>query len=106
MQIPWETLLTQALLWCVTGILGWLVGRVTTYARHDRQEEAALRDGVRALLRSELMRVHHGAMRDGFATTTDKEIMQRTYDAYHGLGGNGIATALYDEMVGLPTKDD
>lgn len=105
-MIPWETLLTQVLLWCVTGFLGWLFGRVTAFSRREKAEDAALKQGVRALLRGELMRTHHEAMRQGWCTTTDKEIMQRTYDAYHALGGNGVATTLYQEMMKLPTRDE
>lgn len=106
MQVPWETLLTQVLLWCLTGLLGWVTGRVTSTAKRDRKEAQALKAGVRALLRSELMRTHHDAMREGSCSTTDKEVMERTYRAYHDLGGNGIATNLYEEMMRLPTHDE
>lgn len=79
--------------------------------RRDEKEKAAeenelFKSALRALLRSELMRTHHHAMRDGHASTLDKEIMERTYRSYHNLGGNGIATTLYDEMMALPTIDD
>ena len=103
--IPWEQVATQVVIWAVVGILGWVVGRLTGQALRDQTERDALYDGVRALLRSEIMRTHHQAMRNGFAGTVDKEVLQRSYDAYHALGGNGIATALYEEMMALPTKD-
>lgn len=106
MNIPWETLLTQALLWCVTGVLGWVAGKMSAVTRQERSESRALKNGVRALLRSELMRTHHQAVSAGWCTTTDKEVMERTYQAYHDLGGNGIATNLHDEMMALPTRDD
>ena len=35
----------------------------------------------------------------------EKEVLTRNYDAYHGLDGNGVATTLYLEAMGLPTKD-
>lgn len=69
-------------------------------------EKELFKSALRALLRSELMRTHHHAMRDGHASTVDKEVMERTYQSYHMLGGNGIATNLHDEMMALPTMDD
>lgn len=92
-------------LWCVTGLLGWLVGRVTSNARDEKAERAALYSGVRALLRSAIMSAHHEAMREGHISTTDREVMERAYTAYHDLGGNGVATRLYTEASQLPTRE-
>lgn len=69
------------------------------------EENELVKSALRALLRSELMRTHHQAVRDGCASTVEKEVMERTYQSYHQLGGNGIATNLHDEMMALPTKD-
>ena len=70
------------------------------------EESELVKSALRALLRSELMRTHHQAVRDGHASTVDKEVMERTYQSDHRLGGNGIATNLHDEMMALPTIDD
>lgn len=70
------------------------------------EENELVKSALRALLRSELMRTHHHAMREGHASTVDKEVMERTYQSYHRLGGNGIATNLHDEVMALPTMDD
>ena len=34
-----------------------------------------------------------------------KEALRRAYNAYHALGGNDVATRLYDEVMDLPTED-
>lgn len=70
------------------------------------KENELVKSALRALLRSELMRTHHQAVRDGYASTVEKEVMERTYQSYHRLGGNGIATNLHDEMMALPTRDE
>ena len=70
------------------------------------EENELFKSALRALLRSELMRTHHRAVRDGHASTVDKDVMERTYQSYHRLGGNGTATNLYEEMMALPTMDD
>lgn len=82
-----------------------LSGRRAEKERADEEIEL-VESALRALLRSELMRTHHQAVRDGYASTVEKEIMERTYQSYHMLGGNGIATNLYGEMMSLPTRDD
>ena len=87
----------------VFGIM--LSGRRAEKEKADEENEL-VKSALRALLRSELMRTHHQAVRDGYASTVEKEVMERTYQSYHRLGGNGIATNLYDEMMSLPTRDD
>lgn len=100
-----EDVLMQVTIWTVTGLLGWIIGRVTSTAKADMTERDALYGGVRALLRSAIMSAHHEAMRDGYISTTDREVMERAYTAYHSLGGNGVATRLYDEASALPTRE-
>lgn len=90
----------------VVALLGiMLSNRRVEKEKADEQNEL-FKSALRALLRSELMRTHHQAVRDGYASTVDKEVMERTYRSYHHLGGNGIATNLYDEMMALHTRDD
>ncbi len=90
----------------ITAMLGWLVGRMQSRAKETETEKDALKGGVRALLRSELMHDHHAAVRAGYISTTDREILQRTYTAYHNLHGNDVATRLYNEAMDLPTRED
>lgn len=82
-----------------------LSGRRAEKEKAEKENEL-VKSALRALLRSELMRTHHQAVREGYATTVDKEVMERTYQSYHRLGGNGIATNLHDEMMSLPTRDE
>ncbi len=90
----------------VVALLGVTLSNRRAEKEKADEENDLFKSALRALLRSELMRIHHHAMRDGHASTLDKEIMERTYRSYHNLGGNGIATTLYDEMMALPTIDD
>lgn len=90
----------------VVALLGITLSNRRAEKEKAEEEEELFRSALRSLLRSELMRTHHHAVRDGHASTLDKEVMERTYQSYHRLGGNGIATSLYDEMMALPTVDD
>lgn len=90
----------------VVALLGIMLSNRRVEKEKAEKENELVRSALRALLRSELMRTHHQAVRVGHASTLDKEVMERTYQSYHMLGGNGIATNLYDEMMALPTIDE
>lgn len=90
----------------VVSLLGITLSSRRAEKEKAEEEKELFKSALRALLRSELMRTHHRAVRDGHASTVDKEAMERTYQSYHRLGGNGTATNLHDEMMALPTKDD
>lgn len=90
----------------VVALLGIMLSNRRVEKEKAEKENELVRSALRALLRSELMRTHHQAVRFGHASTLDKEVMERTYQSYHRLGGNGIATNLYDEMMALPTIDE
>lgn len=89
----------------IVAVLGIMLSSRRIEKKKADKENELVKSALRALLRSELMRTHHQAVRDGCASTVDKEVMERTYQSYHQLGGNGIATNLHDEMMALPTKD-
>lgn len=90
----------------VVALLGVMLSNRRVEKEKADEENELFKSALRALLRSEIMRIHHQAMRDGYASTLDKEVMERTYQSYHRLDGNGIATNLYDEMMALPTRDE
>lgn len=90
----------------VVALLGIIKSNRRVEKEKADEKNELYKSALRALLRSELMRTHHQAVRDGHASTLDKEVMERTYQSYHKLGGNGIATNLHDEMMALPTIDD
>lgn len=90
----------------VIALFGVMLSNRRAEKKKADEENELFKSALRALLRSELMRTHHQAVRDGHASTLDKEVMERTYQSYHRLGGNGIATNFYDEMMALPTRDE
>jgi len=102
-----ENVLYQLLIWVITAIVGWLVGRLTSMAKRENQKMDALMDGVRSLLRNELVKTHKECVvKNAGCTLVDKEVTERNYRAYHALGGNGTGTALYDEIMSLPIIDE
>lgn len=90
----------------VVALLGVMLSNRRVEKEKADEENEIFKSALRSLLRSELIRAHHQAVRDGYASTLEKEVMERTYQSYHRLGGNGIATNFYDETMALPTRDE
>lgn len=90
----------------IVAVFGIMLSGRRAEKEKTEEENELVKSALRALLRSELMRTHHQAVRDGYASTVEKEVMERTYQSYHRLGGNGMATNLHDEMMSLPTRDE
>lgn len=62
----------------------------------------AIRNGIQCILRAEILRDHKEYTKKGHCPLYAKEALNRTYKAYHDLGGNDIATAKYQEVMNLP----
>lgn len=85
------------------------VGNVlfTTLAtRKRRQDERTeqLEAGVQCLLRAEIIRSHEKYTERGKCPIYAREALTRAYKAYHALGGNDVATDLYNELMELPNN--
>ena len=85
--------------WLIPFLCGGVVSAVITYFTFFR----AIRNGLQCLLRSEIIRSHEKYMSKGFCPVYAREALRRVYSAYHALGGNDVATALYKEVLTLPT---
>lgn len=59
-------------------------------------------DGCLALLHSKLYARCQEIICEGTISTQELEEIEALYEAYHGLGGNGTGTKLYEEAIGQP----
>lgn len=62
----------------------------------------ALGNGLQSLLRAEIIRSYEKYSEREFCPIYAKDALKRAYDAYHALGGNDVATGLYNEIMALP----
>ena len=74
-------------------------------AEREREASEALKAGMRALLWAELQRIHERAMAQGGLTVEERRHLESVYAAYHGLGGNGTGTRLYEDAMRQPVLD-
>ena len=63
----------------------------------------AVNDGMKCLLRLEIIRDCTHYLGKGFVPIYAMENIQDSYDAYHALGGNGTITKMVEELKKLPT---
>lgn len=56
---------------------------------------------LRELLGKQLDKEHARLVAQGYASPAEKAAFERLYKAYHGLGGNGTRTALYEDVLAM-----
>lgn len=65
----------------------------------------AMRKGIRALLRADLIRLYNKYHDDlGYCPIYVKQSLEDEYRQYHTLKGNGVGTNMYEALMALPTE--
>lgn len=99
-----------------TGIIGYFFNKIKkrdeTRAEEELQREKAVLEreqatnqALRALCRDRIIQGYRYYKRHGGVSTADLETMTKLYNAYHGLGGNGTISAVYEKICELSIKE-
>lgn len=83
----------------LTGGLRYLYKRYKTL----KEENAAVKEGLCALIRAELIRSGEKYIKKGYCEIYAKDAYDKAYIAYHNLGGNGTMTELHERVMDLNT---
>lgn len=67
-------------------------------------ENNALCSGVQCLLRAEIIRSYEKYSENGYCPLYSKQALTTAYKAYHALGGNDVATDLYEKIMNMSEK--
>ena len=86
------------------GVIGWLTTQVKKAKNAEEIKQTALEEGVKALLRNELVRRYREYEVQGTLSILDKENIEDMFKQYQNLGGNGTVKQLMEELMHLPTK--
>ncbi len=86
----------------VSSILGGALAFVSTKFKGVIKREKAMEEGVQSLLRNQLIEYHDKYTERGYCPIYAKEAARRSYEAYHNLGGNGVITKLFNDIMALP----
>lgn len=97
--------------WVLSPLLAAIVGGLVVYAKgavsKETRHDKAMQQGMRALLRQQLIDYHDQYVVRGRPCPVGiKEQATSGYTAYHGLGGNGTGTHLYEEIMDAHVKED
>lgn len=96
-----ETVTRLAVQWAVPFALGLVSGFLVKLFGMVRATQKALR----ALLRSRLLDLHERFVVSGEGCPDwAKRDAEQAYEAYHALGGNGVGTHYYEEIVDAPVR--
>ena len=77
--------------------LGFMYHKLTTNQRQDAM--------LLALGRYRLINECEAILAQGYVTPTQYEMINNLYNAYAGLGGNGVGQALYNRTIKLKIKE-
>lgn len=86
----------------IVAALTAVVRTLSVRIKKQQQENQALRDGMRSLLRSQIVDTCEACLRDGWCGARKRDTIGDLYASYHALGGNGTVTALVEQTQNLP----
>lgn len=101
-SVHWtEWLFTAAL-----GLIGYFLKILRAQLAEEREKNAAIAEGVQSLLRESIVNSYNRYSDNGFCPIYAKESMKKVYRAYHNLGGNDVATELYQKLLKMPEEKE
>ena len=92
--------------WIVPFVCCGITGVFLAMLRKHRKENEAIKNGVKSLLRAEIIRQYEKYSDKGYCPIYAREPLTLAHDAYHSLGGNSTATDLFNKTINLPTEED
>lgn len=87
-------------------VLAYLYRSISARLEIEREKNEAIAAGVQSLLRESIVSNYNKYSEKGFCPIYAKESTKKLYAAYHGLGGNDVATELYNKILRMPEDKD
>lgn len=87
-----------------TGILSGLYRDIQKRLKKEQEKSAAIAEGVQSLLRENIVHNYNKYQNRGYCPIYAKESIKRVYASYHNLGGNDVATKLYNTLLAMPEE--
>lgn len=81
-----------------------IIGLVIKVFRNQAREYKNMKEGLKALLRSQIIRDYNKYISLGYAPIYARENLEDCYVQYHNLGGNGVVDDLHAKFLDLPTE--
>lgn len=90
--------------WLIPFLCGGAVslgGVIVSKIKLGKKKQDAVELGLQCLLRAEIIRQYEKWSEKKYCPIYAKEALKRAYSSYHALGGNDVATGLYEETMEL-----
>lgn len=92
---------------CLLGIpsaVATIVSFILARLKKMKSDQDALKSGVQALLRQEMIKDYNKWSEKGYAPIYVRENFINVYEQYHSLGANGVMDDMKDKFMQLPIK--
>lgn len=86
----------------VSAVIGALITRLVTY----RKENDALKKGIQALLRAQMINDYNKWTTKGYAPIYARENFENCWKQYEVLGQNGVMNDIRNKFMALPTPPE
>lgn len=90
----------------ITAALTWAYRNLSTKIKEEQKKHDCVATGVQCLLRQNILSTYYEYTKQGYCPVEMKQSLAMMYDAYSGLGGNDVATALYHKVLELPSEPE
>lgn len=94
----------ECLFGCISTVLGALYRDICKRLKQEQRKNDAIAAGVQSLLRESIVHNYNKYQDKEYCPIYAKESIKRVYEAYHNLGGNDVATKLYNTMLAMPEE--
>ncbi len=88
----------------LTTVLIWLYKKIKANETKQKEENEAVKAGVQALLRSQMINDYNYWGDRGYAPIYARESFENCWKWYHNLRVNGVMDDIHEKFMELPTK--
>lgn len=88
----------------ITALLGAGYKNISTRLKTEQKKNNAIAEGVQSLLRESIVNNYNKYTDKEYCPIYAKESIKKVYNAYHNLGGNDVATELYNKILVMPEE--
>ena len=103
---PLEGILLQTYTIALPIVLTALMGYIVWLLKQQKRDRDANSQGTMLLLRVQLIEYHDKYTSLGYIPSYVYQNYCEMYEAYHTLGGNGMATRMWEEIQDLPIRKE
>lgn len=90
----------------VSGALAVGYRSISARLKEEQKKNEAIAEGVQSLLRESIVENYNRYSERGTMPIYAKESLRAVYSAYHNLGGNDVATELYNKLLRMDEEQN